>query len=170
MWAPDIETRLSPTPELIESQRKDAVMLARFEPFRPLDPIAEQFLSERRSWQIPVDAYRRGNEYKVLLDLPGSDPGSIELSVEKDLLTVRAKRTWTRAEDDQVQIAERGQGEFSRQLFLGEGLDREKITASYENGLLIVTIPVIEQAKPRKVEITYAKDVPEAVETVLANA
>src|ERR1039458_664910 len=68
-----------------------------------------KLLSERRSWQIPVDAYRRGNEYKVLLDLPGTDPGSIELTVEKDLLTVRAKRTWIQAEDDQVQIAERGQ-------------------------------------------------------------
>jgi len=144
-------------------------MLARFEPFRPLDPFTEQMLSERRSWQIPVDAYRRGNEFKVLLDLPGTDPGSIELTVEKDLLTVRAKRTWIRAEDDQIQIAERGQGEFSRQLFLGEGLDREKITASYENGVLMVTIPVIEQAKPRKVEIAYATDVPQVVDTVLAN-
>ena len=145
-------------------------MLARFEPYRPLDRITEQLLSERRSWQIPVDAYRRGNEYKVLLDLPGTDPGSIELTVEKDLLTVRAKRTWIPAEDDQIQIAERGQGEFSRQLFLGEGLDREKITASYENGVLVITVPVIEQAKPRKVEIAYAGDVPQAFETVLANA
>jgi HSP20 family protein len=117
-----------------------------------------------------VDAYRRGNEYKVLLDLPGTDPGSIELTVEKDLLTVRAKRTWIRAEDDQIQIAERGQGDFSRQLFLGEGLDREKITASYENGVLIITIPVIEQAKPRKVEIAYARDPVQAFEPILADA
>jgi len=145
-------------------------MLARFEPYRPLDPITEQLLSERRAWQIPVDAYRRGNEYKVLLDLPGTDPGSIELTVEKDLLAVRAKRTWIQAEDDQIQIAERGQGDFSRQLFLGEGLDREKITASYENGVLTVTIPVIEQVKPRKVEIAYARDVPQVVEPVLADA
>ena len=145
-------------------------MLARFEPYRPLDPITEQLLSERRAWQIPVDAYRRGNEYKVLLDLPGTDPGSVELTVEKDLLTVRAKRTWIPAEDDQIQIAERGQGEFSRQLFLGEGLDREKITASYENGVLIITIPAIEQAKPRKVEVAYAGGVPQLVEAVLADA
>ena len=145
-------------------------MLARFEPYRPLDRFTEQMLSERRSWQIPVDAYRRGNEYKVLLDLPGTDPGSIELTVEKDLLAVRAKRTWIQAEDDQIQIAERGQGDFSRQLFLGEGLDREKITASYENGVLTVTIPVIEQVKPRKVEIAYAGDVAQAVEAVVADA
>jgi HSP20 family protein len=155
---------------LIESQQKEVVMLARFEPYRPLDPITEQLLSERRAWQIPVDAYRRGNEYKVLLDLPGTDPGSIELTVEKDLLAVRAKRTWIQAEDDQIQIAERGQGDFSRQLFLGEGLDREKITACYENGVLTVTIPVIEQVKPRKVEIAYARDVPQVVEPVLADA
>ncbi len=143
-------------------------MLARFEPFRPLDQITEQLLSERRAWQIPVDAYRRGNEFKVLLDLPGTDPGSIELTVQKDVLTVRAKRTWTQVEDDQIQMAERGQGDFSRQLFLGEGLDRDKITASYEDGVLIVTIPVIEQAKPRKVEIAYREGVAQAVEPVLA--
>ena len=145
-------------------------MLMRFEPFSEFDQITEQLKRERRAWQIPVDAYRRDNEFKVLLDLPGTDPGSIELTVEKDLLTVRAKRTWIQAEDDQIQIAERGQGDFSRQLFLGEGLEREKITACYENGVLTVTIPVIEQVKPRKVEIAYERDVPQAVETVLADA
>ena len=145
-------------------------MLARFEPFRPLDQVAEQLLSERRTWPIPVDAYRRGDEFKVLCDLPGTDPDSIELTVEKDLLTVRARRTWTRREGDQIQIAERGQGDFSRQLFLGEGLDRDKIMASYENGVLIVTIPVIEQAKPRKVEIDYPGASAHAVEPVLVEA
>jgi HSP20 family protein len=145
-------------------------MLMRFEPYQPLDRITEQLLSERRTWQIPVDAYRRGNEFKVLFDLPGTDPGSVELTVEKDVLAVRAKRTWIQAEDDQIQMAERSQGDFSRQLFLGEGLDREKITPSYENGVLTVTIPVIEQAKPRKVEIAHATEVAQVVETVLADA
>ncbi len=87
----------------------------------------------------------------------------IEMTVEKDLLTVRATRGWVRAEGDQVQIAERAQGEFSRQLFLGEGLDRDHINATYENGVLTVTIPVAEEAKPRRVEITHAGDVIEAV-------
>ena len=145
-------------------------MLARFEPFRPFDQITEQLLSERRGWQIPVDVYRQGDEFKILLDLPGADPGSIELTVEKDVLSVRARRSWSRAEDDQIQVAERGHGAFSRQLFLGEGLDRERITASYENGVLIVTIPVIEQAKPRKVEIAYSGGVAQPVEAVLAVA
>jgi len=138
-------------------------MLMRFEPFREIDRMAEEMLSERRVRQIPVDAYRQGNEFKVLLDLPGVDFRFIELTVEKDLLTVRATRAWVRAEGDQIQIAERPQGDFSRQLFLGEGLDRDHITATYENGVLTLTIPVAEEAKPRKVEITHAGGVVEAV-------
>lgn len=139
------------------------VMLMRFEPFRDFDWVAEELLSERRVRQIPVDAYRRGNEFKVALDLPGVDSRFIELTVEQDLLTVRATRAWVRAEGDQIQIAERAQGEFSRQLFLGEGLDREHIAATYENGVLTLTIPVAEAAKPRKVEITHAGDVVQAI-------
>jgi len=92
------------------------------------------------------------------------------LIVEKDLLTVRATRTWTRAEDDQIQVLERAQGEFSRQLFLGESLDRDHITAAYENGVLTVTIPVAEEAKPRKVEITNAGRVVQAVTAASAAA
>ena len=99
-------------------------MLMRFEPFREFDRITEELLGERRVRQVPVDAYRRGNEFKVDLDLPGADPGSIELTVETDVLTVRATRTSLRAEGDEIQVAERAHGEFSRQLFLGESLDR----------------------------------------------
>jgi len=138
-------------------------MLLRFEPFRDFDRFTEEMLSERRVRQIPVDAYRRGNEFKAHLDLPGVDARFIELTVEKDLLTVRATRAWVRAEGDQIQIAERAQGEFSRQLLLGEGLDREHITAGYENGVLTLTIPVAEEAKPRKVEITQAGEAVQAV-------
>jgi len=138
-------------------------MLMRFEPFRELDRLAEEMLSERRMRQIPVDAYRRGNEFKAHLDLPGVDSRFIELTVEKDLLTVRATRAWIRAEGDQVQMAERAQGEFSRQLLLGEGLDRDHVTATYENGVLTLTIPVAEEAKPRRVEITHAGDAVQAV-------
>ncbi|HUP73307.1 MAG TPA: Hsp20/alpha crystallin family protein [Acidimicrobiales bacterium] len=145
-------------------------MLMRFEPFREFDRITEELLSQHRARQIPVDAYRRGNEFKLHLDLPGVDPDSIELIVEKDLLTVRATRTWTRADDDQIQVLERAQGEFSRQLFLGESLDRDHITAAYENGVLTVTIPVAEEAKPRKVEITNAGRVVQAVTAASAAA
>jgi HSP20 family protein len=138
-------------------------MLMRFEPFREFDRLTEELLSERRTRQIPVDAYRRGNEFKVQLDLPGVDSRFIELTVEQDLLTVRATRAWIRNEGDQVQIAERPQGEFSRQLLLGESLNREQITANYENGVLTLTIPVTEEAKPRKVEITHVGGVVAAV-------
>jgi HSP20 family protein len=131
-------------------------MLMRFEPFREFDRITEELLSERRARQIPVDAYRRGNEFKVDLDLPGVDLGSIELTVENDVLTVRATRTRTHDDDDQVHVAERARGEFSRQLFLGQSLDRDHITAAYEDGVLTITIPVAEQAKPRRVEIIHA--------------
>jgi HSP20 family protein len=136
----------------------------RYEPFGEFDRLTEELASARRARQIPVDAYRRGNQFKVHLDLPGADPGSIELTVENDVLTVRATRTWTRAEGDQVQVTERAQGEFQRQLFLGESLDRDHITAAYEDGVLTVTIPVAEQAKPQKVEVIHVGSVAPAVE------
>ncbi len=139
-------------------------MLMRFEPFREFDRITEELLRESRARQVPVDAYRRGNEFKVHLDLPGADPDSIELTVERDVLSVRAARSWTRGEDDQIQITERPQGEFGRQLFLGESLDRDHITATYQDGVLTVTIPVTEQAKPRKVEVAHAPGMVQAVE------
>jgi len=129
----------------------------RMETFPAYDRLTEELLSQRRAKQIPVDAYRQGNEFKVLLDLPGVDPSSIELTVEKDILDVRATRDWVQVEGDQIQMTERPHGEFRRQLFLGESLDREHITATYENGVLTATIPVAEQAKPRKVEITDAE-------------
>lgn len=131
-------------------------MLMRMETFPVYDRLTEELLSQRRVKQIPVDAYRQGNEFKVLLDLPGVDPSSIELTVEKDVLDVRATRNWVQAEGDQIQMTERPHGEFRRQLFLGESLDRDHITATYENGVLTATIPVAEQAKPRKVKITDA--------------
>jgi HSP20 family protein len=145
-------------------------MLMPFEPFRDVvDPITEQRASERRSWQIPVDAYRRGDEFKVILDLPGTDPGSIDLTVEKDVLTVQAKRTWHKATEDQVQLAERGKGRFTRQLFLGEGLDRDSIKANYEDGVLTVTISVLEQAKPRRIEVSHVGGVVHELEAALAS-
>jgi len=133
-------------------------MLRQFENLREYDRLTEELLSQRRVRPIPVDAYRRGNEFKVHLDLPGVDPDSIELTVEKDVLSVRATRTWVPAEGDEIQMAERAYGEFGRQLFLAGSLDLELITATYENGVLTATIPVVEAAKPRKIEIIRAGD------------
>lgn len=139
-------------------------MLMRFEPFSGLDRLTEEMLSERRVRQIPVDAYRRGHELKVELDLPGADPGSIELTVENDVLSVRARRTPLRDETDEVEIAERAHGQFGRRLFLAQGLDRDHVSAVYHDGVLTVTIPVAEQAKPHKIEVTHVGSVAQAVE------
>jgi len=87
-----------------------------------------------------MDAYRHGDQFLVHFDLPGADPSSIELTVEKNVLTVKAERRWQRGEGDEVLVAERPQGSFTRQLFLGETLDTDHIDANYENGVLTLTI------------------------------
>jgi HSP20 family protein len=128
-------------------------MLMRFDPFRELDRLAQQTVGTGRLPVMAMDAYRHGDRFVVHFDLPGIDPGTIDLTVEQNVLTVTAERRWQPAEGDEVVVAERPQGSFSRQLFLGEGLDPERIEARYENGVLTVSVPVAERAKPRKVEI-----------------
>ena len=129
-------------------------MLMRFDPFRELDRLAASSWSTPSRPSLPMDAYRRGDQFLVHFDLPGVDPSTLELTVEKNVLTVRAERSWQRSEGEEIVVAERPQGTFTRQLFLGETLDTEAIDASYENGVLTLTIPVAEKAKPRKVEIS----------------
>jgi HSP20 family protein len=102
---------------------------------------------------MPMDAYREGDDFVVHFDLPGVDPGSIELTVDRNVLTVKAERKWSRSEGTEVVVSERQQGTFSRQLFLGDTLDANRIEANYEHGVLTVRIPVAEQAKPRRIEI-----------------
>ena len=125
----------------------------RFDPFREFERFTQQGWGQNRWSVLPMDAYRHGDQFLVHFDLPGADPESIEVTVEKNVLTVKAERSWQRTEGDEVLVSERPQGSFSRQLFLGETLDADNIAASYENGVLTVTIPVAEKAKPRKVEI-----------------
>ena len=129
--------------------------MMRFDPFRDLDRLADQLTSGMRTPRTaPMDVYRLGDHYVVHLDLPGVDPGSVDLSVEDSSLTVRAHRTTRpQGEDMQVVVAERPSGEFVRQLFLGEGLDTERIEATYEHGVLTLNVPVAERAKPRKIEV-----------------
>ena len=129
-------------------------MLMRFDPFRELDRLAQQSAGGSRLPVMAMDAYRRGDSFVVHFDLPGIDPATIDLTVEKNVLTVSAERRWQPADGDEVVVAERPQGSFSRQLFLGEGLDPERIEARYDNGVLTVAVPVAERAKPRKVEIS----------------
>ena len=103
-----------------------------------------------------MDLYRSGDHYVVDVDLPGVDPGSVDIGVDGNTLTIRAERT-LRAEDGAQWIAqERPAGSFMRQLNLGEGLDLDGIHAHYENGVLALTIPVAEQARPRKIQVETA--------------
>ncbi len=132
-------------------------MLMRFDPFRELDRLAQNAWSggvERRAVAMPIDAYRRGDEFLVHFDLPGVDPNSVELTVEKNVLTVNAQRQRQWGDDVELVVSERPTGSWTRQLFLGETLDAEHIQATAENGVLTVRIPVAEKAKPRRVEIS----------------
>lgn len=129
-------------------------MLMRFDPFREFDQLAEQVLRQTARPGAPMDAYRHGDEFVVEFDLPGVDPSSIDLTVERNVLNVSATRQRQFADEDEVLIAERPQGEFRRQLFLGEQLDTENMKADYDNGVLTLRLSVAEQAKPRKVEIS----------------
>lgn len=130
-------------------------MLMRTDPFRELDRLTEQvFGTPSRPAAMPIDAYRRGDSFVVEFDLPGVAADSIDLTVERNVLTVHATRQRnTTDEQREMLVAERPQGVFSRQLFLGESLDTDRIDARYADGVLTLHIPVAEQAKPKKVEI-----------------
>ena len=136
-------------------------MLMRFDPFRDIERLA---WGQARQATMPLDAYRQGDHFEVHLDVPGIDPESIELTVEKNVLTVRAERHAAQAEGVEWLVNERPQGQFTRQLFLGEGLDLDHVDARYDQGVLTVTLPVAEAAKPRKVEISGG-DGAKAIET-----
>jgi HSP20 family protein len=129
-------------------------MLMRYDPFREIDRFTEGLFGNtaRTPW-MPMDAVRKGDHVEILFDLPGVRPDSIELTVERNVLTVKAERSWWPEEGAEVLARERTQGTFSRQVLLGEALDAEHVDAHYDQGVLWVTIPVLEKAKPRKVEI-----------------
>jgi HSP20 family protein len=126
-------------------------MLMRFDPFRELDRFTQQLAPARQS--MPMDAYRKDDHVYVHFDLPGVDPDSIELTVERNSLSVSAERSWYYADTIDVLASERSQGKVSRQLLLGENLDLDHLEANYDKGVLTLTIPVAESAKPRKVQV-----------------
>jgi HSP20 family protein len=141
-------------------------MLMRTDPFRQLDRLTEQLLgTPSQPVAMPIDAYRRGDEFLVQMDLPGVNPDSIDLTVEKNALTVHAERGRPGLEGVELIMAERPQGSFSRQLFLGESLDTAEIQAEYRDGVLTIHIPVAEEAKPRKVKIASSSQEPAAIST-----
>jgi HSP20 family protein len=132
-------------------------MLMRTDPFRELDRLTQQVFGTNgtlaRPSAMPMDAWRDGDTFHVEFDLPGVNPDSIDLDVERNVVTVKAERP-PRASDAELIAAERPRGVFSRQLMLGDNLDTERIEASYDAGVLTLRIPMAEKAKPRKISIT----------------
>jgi HSP20 family protein len=131
-------------------------MLMRTDPFREFDRLAQQVFgaTTNRPTAMAMDAYRSGDDFLVHFDLPGIDPETIELDVERNVLNVRAERRSPAPEGAELLVAERPTGTFTRQLFLGETLDTDRVDASYEAGVLTLRIPVAEQAKPRRIQIS----------------
>jgi HSP20 family protein len=132
-------------------------MLLRTDPFRELDRLTQQVFGTNgtlaRPSVMPMDAWRDGDTFHVEFDLPGVNPDSIDLDVERNVVTVKAERPARDGETEMI-AAERPRGVFSRQLFLGDNLDTEHISARYDAGVLTLQIPVAEQAKPRKILVT----------------
>lgn len=130
-------------------------MLMMSDPFRQFDRLTQQVLGTvARPAAMAMDAWREENQFVVAVDLPGVDPGSIDVNVEQNVLTIRAERKDTLREGVELIAAERPRGVFSRQLLLGETLDTENVKAGYDGGVLTVRIPVAEKAQPRKIEVT----------------
>lgn len=137
------------------------------DPFRDLDRMTSQLVSGVRTPALmPMDAWRSGEAFHVALDVPGIDPGSIELTVERNTLTVQAERRTSLGEDDQVLVAERPQGGFTRQLVLGEGADADRVQAECRDGVLHLTIPVKESEKPRRISVgsSSGQDAPKVID------
>jgi HSP20 family protein len=129
-------------------------MLMRTDPFRELDRLTEQvFGTTARPAVMPMDAWRRGDEFVVEFDLPGVKAEDVDLDVERNVLTIKAERPITDSQDAEMLASERPRGVFSRQLVLGDNLDTERVQAEYDAGVLRLTIPVSAQAKPRKIEV-----------------
>ncbi len=118
---------------------------------------------------MPMDAYKRGNDLWVDIDLPGVAADSVDINVERNVLTVSAQRNWERKDGDQVYLAERHRGTFRRQVHLGDGLDADRIEARYNDGVLTLRIPVAEQAQPRKIQVQTGS-VSQAIDTSSSRA
>jgi HSP20 family protein len=156
-----------------EPLQKGVLMLIQTDPFRDLDTLFSQLTNRQANsgGVMPMDAFRRGNDVWVHIDLPGVKAESLDITVERNVLTIAAERDWQRQENDQAYFGERYRGSFRRQIQLGDGLDLENLEADLHDGVLTIRIPVAEQAKPRKVEVgqraTVAQD---AIEATTADA
>ncbi|GIF17075.1 Hsp20/alpha crystallin family protein [Actinoplanes teichomyceticus] len=141
-------------------------MLLRTDPFRDIDRVFEQMTgTTSRPAAVHVDAERDGETFYVYFDLPGVDPDSIDLTVERNILQVRAERRRRTREGAEAVISERPMGVFSRQLLLGDTLDTENLEATYDNGVLTLRIPVSAKAKPRKIAIGSGDSGPRQIQS-----
>ncbi len=137
--------------------------MLRFDPFRDLDRLTDQLLGTpsgagRAPRFMPMDLYRTGENYVLLADLPGVDPGSVDVHVDNGTLTIRAERSLPAGQQSAEWITnERFTGTYMRQLAIGEGIDAERISADYSNGVLTLTLPVTERAKPRRIEVSASE-------------
>lgn len=133
-------------------------MLMRFDPFADFDRLSRQVWGNTRTNYMPADAYRKGDRFYLHVDLPGVDPESIDVTVEKNTLSVSAERRWEREDEEQILLNERPTGTFTRQFFLGESLDTDAIEAGYDHGVLTLAIPVAETAKARKIAVNTPQE------------
>jgi HSP20 family protein len=140
-------------------------MLVRTDPFRELDRVASQvFGTTARPAVMPMDAWRDGETFVIEFDLPAVDPDSVDLDVERNVLTVRAERLQSTGPEVELIASERPRGVFSRQVILGDALDTENISATYRSGVLRLNIPVAEKAKPKKIAISSDADLHHAID------
>ena len=142
-------------------------MLMRTDPFREIDRLTQQVFGNlgtpARPSVMPMDAWRAGEEFVVQFDLPGVDPSTVDVDVERNVLTVKAERPVLNGEHELI-ASERPRGVFSRQLILGDNLDTERVRADYESGVLTLRIPVAERAKPRRIEVARGGDDRQAID------
>jgi HSP20 family protein len=132
-------------------------MLLRNDPFRDVDRLtARVFDTGSRTAGARLDAYRDGDTFTIDIDLPGVEPAGIDVTVDRQVLTVRAERTRTRGDGVESLVTERPTGAVTRRLLLSDTLDTDRLHAAYDNGVLTLSIPVAERAKPRRVEVTAA--------------
>jgi HSP20 family protein len=127
--------------------------IMRFDPFRELDRLSEQVMGGRMPRTMLMEAWRRKDEFFVYIDIPGVDRDDVELTVERNVVSIWAERRPAHEEDDEVIVDERPHGIFTRQLFLGDNLDADKLSADYDRGVLMLTIPIAEKSKPRRIEV-----------------
>ncbi|MEO5831804.1 MAG: Hsp20/alpha crystallin family protein [Nakamurella sp.] len=142
-------------------------MATRLDPFRDLERLFNQTIPDARTTSVmPMDLYRTGDHYVMRIDLPGADPGSVDVSLDDRMLTIRGQRTLSSDNSNNGDggqnirwlVQERASGSFARQVALGPGVSVDGISATYDDGVLVVTVPVAQEAKPRRIEVAHQSD------------